>query len=294
MRVGFVGLGAMGGAMAQNLVAQGFELAVHNRTAAKAEPLRAKGATVAASAQEAARGVEVVVSMLADDGAVEAATLGPKGIAEGLAPGAVHVSCSTISVALSERLAAAHARVGQAYVAAPVFGRPDAAAAKQLWVVVAGQQEAVERALPVLNALGRGVSRLGDQPPSANLVKLAGNFIIAAFLETLGEAYALTQKGGVPPEVLRDVFTQVFARGPIFEGYARRIAEGAYEPAGFKASLGLKDVRLVLAAGEATAVPLPLASMLRDHLLSAVAQGRGELDWSIVARLAAERAGIQR
>jgi 3-hydroxyisobutyrate dehydrogenase-like beta-hydroxyacid dehydrogenase len=294
MKVAFVGLGGMGSAMAQNLLAQGHELAVYNRTPARAEPLRVKGARVAGSAAEAARGSEVVVSMLADDAAVEEIAFGEDGIVAGLAENAIHVSSSTISLALSERLAARHASAKQGYVSAPVFGRPDAAAAKQLWVVTAGPREYVDRCFPVLEALGRGVTRLGESAPKANLVKLAGNFVIASMLETLGEAYALTEKGGVEPKVFADVFVNVFARSPIFEGYAKRVAAGEYEPAGFKATLALKDVRLMLAAGDANAVPLPIASLVRDQLLTAVAQGKGDLDWSALALIAAERAGIRK
>jgi 3-hydroxyisobutyrate dehydrogenase-like beta-hydroxyacid dehydrogenase len=292
MNVGFVGLGAMGQGMAQNLIAAGHRVAVYNRTRARADALEAKGARVADTPADAAHGADVVFSMLADDVAVEQATLGDRGIASGLAKGAVHVSSSTISVALSERLASVHAASGQGYVAAPVFGRPDAAAAKQLWIVAAGPQKNVDRALPLLEALGRGVSRLGETASFANVVKLAGNFIIVSMLETLGEAYALARKSGIDSHTFCDVFVNVFARSPIFEGYAKRIAAEAYEPAGFKASLGLKDVRLVLAAGEGAQVPMPVASLVRDQLLAAVAQGRGELDWSALARFAAEKAGI--
>jgi 3-hydroxyisobutyrate dehydrogenase-like beta-hydroxyacid dehydrogenase len=204
----------------------------------------------------------------------------------------VHVSSSTISVALSERLAAAHASAKQGYVSAPVFGRPDAAAARQLWVLAAGPRGDVDRCLPLLEAMGRGVSRLGDSATAANVVKLAGNFIIASMIEAVGEAFALARKAGVEPDAFLDVFGSVFARSPIFERYAASIAKEAYEPAGFKARLGLKDVSLALAAGEALRVPMPLASLLHDHLLTAVAQGKGDLDWSVIARLASERAGL--
>jgi len=283
----------MGSAMAANLLAGGHELVVFNRTPARAEPLRAKGARVAASAAEAAAQSEIVVSMLADDGALEDVALGDRGILAGLSEDSIHVSSSTISVALSERLTAAHATAERGYVAAPVFGRPDAAAAKQLWIVAAGASAHLDRCAPVFAALGRGVTRLGEHAPAANLVKLAGNFVIASMLETLGEAFALTQKGGISAATFSDVFVNVFARAPIFEGYAKRIAAGTYEPAGFKATLGLKDARLALAAGDASNVPLPIASLVRDNLLSALAQGKGELDWSILAGIAAERAGIR-
>lgn len=292
MKLGFIGLGAMGRAMAQSLLAAGHTVTVYNRTRATAEPLRERGALVADSPAEAAKGAEAVVSMLAHDKAVEDAVFGDEGLVKGLAAGAIHVSSSTISVNLSKRLDSAHHALGQEYVSAPVFGRPDAAAAKQLWVVVAGRPAAVDRCLPVLEALGRGVSRLGDDPPAANVVKLSGNFIIASMIESLSEAFTLARKSGVEPAVFLEVFRAVMARSPIFERYAGAIAEGTYSPAGFKMHLGLKDMSLVLAAGAAAEVPMPLASLLRDHMLQAVAQGAGDLDWSSLAVLAAERAGL--
>ncbi len=293
MKLGFVGLGSMGSEMAGSLLSAGHELAVYNRTRERGNALHARGARPASSAADAATGADVVFSMLADDAAVEAVTFGGTGIIAGLAPGAVHVSSSTISVALSERLAAAHREAKQSYVAAPVFGRPEAAAAKQLWVLAAGEPAAVDRCLPLLEALGRGVTRLGESAPAANVVKLTGNLLIATMLEALGEAFALTRKAGVLPDTFLDVFVNVFARSSIFENYARLIAKERYEPAGFKLGLGLKDVRLALAAGEQLQVPLPLASVLRDHFLTALAQGKGELDWSGIAQLAAERAGLR-
>ena len=283
----------MGSAMAGSLSSAGHELVVYNRTRERAEPLRELGARVASTPAEAAEGADAVFTMLADDAAVEAVTFGATGVLVGLAPGAVHVSSSTISVALSERLAVAHAAANQGYVAAPVFGRPDAAAAKRLWVLAAGAPSAVERCLPLLEALGRGVTRLGDTAKTANVVKLTGNFLIATMIEALGESFALTRKAGVAPDTFLDVFVNVFARSPIFENYAKAIANEAYEPAGFKLGLGLKDMRLALAAGEALEVPLPFASVLRDHFLAALAQGKGELDWSGIAQLAAERAGLK-
>jgi 3-hydroxyisobutyrate dehydrogenase-like beta-hydroxyacid dehydrogenase len=217
---------------------------------------------------------------------------GNDGLIKGLAAGAVHVSSTTLSVDLSKRLAAVHQALGQGYLAAPVFGRPDAAAAKQLWVVVAGRAADVDLCLPVFEAIGRGLSRLGEDPPDANVVKLAGNFIIASMIEALAEAFALVRKSGVEPSVFLEVFRSVMARSPIFERYAGIIAEGAFSPAGFKMYLGLKDVRLALQAGYAAEVPMPLASLLRDQMLSAVAQGHGDLDWAALADLAAERAGL--
>ena len=292
MRVAFIGLGSMGRAMAGSLLSAGHELVVYNRTRERADPLRERGARVAGTPAEAVAGAEVAISMLTDDAAVEGVTFGAQGVLAGLAPGAVHVSSSTISVALSERLSAAHAAAERGYVSAPVFGRPEAAAAKQLWVLAAGAPEAVNRCLPVLEAVGRGLSRLGDSASSANVAKLAGNFLIASTLEALGEAFALTRKAGVPPDAFLELFVNVFARSPIFENYAKLIAREGYEPAGFKVGLGLKDMRLALAAGDALEVPMPFASVLRDHFLTALAQGKGELDWSSIAKVAAERAGL--
>ena len=293
MKVGFVGLGAMGFAMAESLLAQGHELFVYNRAQHKAQPLHEAGARISATPADAAREAEVVISMLADDTAVEAVTLGVGGILEQLQPRAVHVSCSTISVALSERLASAHAQAGLGYVAAPVFGRPEAAAARKLWVLAAGKASDVDRALPVLEALGRGVTRLGETASRANVVKLSGNVFIASMIESLGEAFAMTRKAGVPPELFLDLFKNLFGQGSaILENYASQVAKNQYEPAGFKAKLGLKDLRLALSAADQLEVPLPTASLIRDQLLSAVATGKGELDWSIIAQIAAERAGL--
>lgn len=294
MKLGFIGLGNMGLPMAKNLLAAGHELTVWNRTQAKAEPLREKGARVAGTPAEAARGAEVVFTMLADDRAVEDAVFGSNGLHAGLAKGAVHVSSSTISVALSEKLTEAHASAGQGYVSAPVFGRPDAAEAKQLWVVTAGPKAEVERCRPLLEAVGRGLTVLGERASSANVVKLSGNFLIASMMEALGEAFALTRKSGVEPKVFMEVFQSVFARSPIFERYAQLIATEKYSPAGFPMRLGLKDIGLVLDAARAAETPMPLASLIRDNYLGGVAQGHGDLDWSALGALVAERAGLKR
>ena len=292
MKVGFIGMGNMGAPMAKSLLGAGHDVTVWNRTAAKAQPLREQGARVAKTPGEAARDAEVVVSMLADDRAVEAAVLSPDGVVATLPKGAVHVSSSTISVALSERMTKAHADAGQGYVSAPVFGRPEAAAGKQLWVVAAGPKADVDRVRPLLTALGRGLTELGEKASAANVVKLSGNFLIASMMEALSEAFALTEKSGVERAVFLDVFKSVFARAPIFENYAGAIAKGQYTPAGFALRLGLKDVTLALEAGRDAEVPLPLASLLRDHFLTGVAQGRGDEDWSALGALAQERAGL--
>jgi len=294
MKVGFIGLGNMGLPMATGLLSAGHALTVWNRTESKAAPLKEQGARVVRTPAEAARGADVVFSMLADDAAVSSAVFGQDGLLAGLAPGAVHVSSSTISVALSEKLAEAHAGAGHRYVAAPVFGRPAAAVSKQLWVVAAGPKQDVERCRPLLEALGRGLTVLGENASAANVVKLSGNFLIASMMEALAESFALTRKAGIEPRAFLDVFQSVFARSPIFEGYAQLIAEEKYSPPGFKMRLGLKDVELVLGAARAAEVPMPLASLVKDQFLGGVAQGHGDLDWSALGALVAERAGLKR
>jgi 3-hydroxyisobutyrate dehydrogenase-like beta-hydroxyacid dehydrogenase len=292
MKVGFIGLGSMGRAMAESLRSAGHALVVYNRTRERADGLHERGVRIAESPAAAARDADVVVTMVADDAAAEAVTLGDHGVIAGLSPGAVHVSSSTISIALSQRFAALHAEAGQGYVAAPVFGRPDDAAAKELWVVAGGPQAALDRCTPVLEALGRGVTRVGESAVAANVVKLVGNFLTASTLEAMGEAIALTRKADVDFRAFVDVLIQVFARPSALGRYAALIASGAYEPAAFKARLALKDLRLALAAGDAMQVPMPLASLVHDSLLTAAAQGRGDFDWSVIAQLAAERAGL--
>lgn len=292
MKVGFIGLGGMGRAMAQNLLSAGHELVVYNRTHSRAQELCDQGARIAESPAEAAQGVEAVVTMLADDRAVEDVVLGDQGVIRGLAKGAIHVSSSTISVELSARLSAAHHAAGQGYVAAPVFGRPDAAASRELWIVAAGWPGDVAFVQPIFDALGRGVTKLGPEAPAANTVKLTGNFLIASMIEALGEAFTLARKSGIDPHLFLEIFRNVMTKAPLFERYAGLIADESYEPAGFKMYLGLKDVRLALAAGEAAEVPMPMASLLRDQMLSAVARGMGDLDWAALAKLSAERAGL--
>lgn len=293
MQLGFIGLGRMGAGMAANLVKAGHELVVYNRSPDKAAPLVALGATAAGHVAGACRG-EAVVTMLADDDAVESTAFGESGIIEALAPGAIHVSCSTISVELSRRLAEAHARAGQGYVAAPVFGRPEAAAAAKLFVVACGAPDAVECARPLLDAIGQRTFVMSPQPEAANLVKLSGNFLIAAVIESLGEAMALVGKGGIDQHAYLDFLTSTLFTAPVYRTYGAMIAERRFEPAGFAAPLGQKDIRLALAAAEALRTPMPLASLLRDRFLTLLAQGGEALDWSAIGYLAAQDAGATR
>lgn len=290
MRTGFIGLGQMGAAMAANLVRRGHDTTVYNRSAGKAGPLVALGATEAAALADACRG-DAVITMLADDQATESVVLGPGGVVAALPPGALHVSCSTIGVALSRRIAEAHAAAGQSYVAAPVFGRPDAAAAARLFIVAAGAADAVAASQPLLDAMGQRSFVMSEQPEAANLVKLSGNFLIAAVIEALGEAVALVGKGGIDAHAYVDLLTSTLFNAPVYRTYGGLIADRHFQPAGFAAPLGLKDIRLTLAAAEDLRVPLPLASLLRDRLLALLAQGGEALDWSAIAGLAARDAG---
>ena len=292
MDIGFIGLGKMGRGMAQNLIQAGHAVTVWNRTASRADDLQKLGAQVAASPAEAAR-TGIVITMLADDAALESAVFGENGILKALPAGGLHVSASTISVALSTRLTAAHGAANQSYVAAPVFGRPEAAAAKKLFVVAAGAAADLARSQPIFDAIGQRTFVVGNEPHAANTIKLLGNFLIATTIESFGEAFALARKSGIAPEKLLEVLTGTVFTAPIHQGYGGIIAREAYEPAGFAAALGLKDVRLVLQAADAAGVPLPVASLVRDRFLSAVGHGYAEKDWSVIAKLAAEDAGLK-
>jgi 3-hydroxyisobutyrate dehydrogenase-like beta-hydroxyacid dehydrogenase len=292
MQVGFIGLGRMGSGIAANLLQAGHAVTVYNRTRAKAEPLAARGATIAATPADACKG-DAVFTMLANDAAVEGVVFGEGGILASLPQGATHVSSSTISVALSKRLAAAHREAGQHFVSAPVFGRPDAAAAGKLYVVAAGSAEAVRNAAPLLEAIGQKTFTVGETPETANLVKLSGNFLIAAVIESLGEAMALVSKAGVDKHQYIDILTSTLFGAPVYKTYGGLLADAKFEPAGFAAPLGLKDVRLTLAAAEDLRVPLPLASLLRDRFLTLLAHGGDKLDWSAIGELAAKDAGVE-
>ena len=292
MNIAFIGLGNMGTPMARHLVKAGHSVTVWNRTAAKAEPLKADGVKVASSLAEAATGAEIAITMLADDHAVESAVLHSNSVIDNLPEGATHISMSTISVALTRRLDEEHAKRGQHYIAAPVFGRPEAAAGGKLFIAAGGDKQTVERCLPVLEALGQKVTVIGEKPEMANVVKLSGNFLIATVIESLGEAIALARKYGIDPHAYVDFLTGSLFSAPIYKTYGGLIADEKYSPAGFKMRLGLKDVRLALAAAEGADAPLPIASLIRDNLLTAISRGMEELDWSAAAKLAAENAGL--
>jgi 3-hydroxyisobutyrate dehydrogenase-like beta-hydroxyacid dehydrogenase len=292
MKVGFVGLGGMGSGMARRLQQAGHDLTVYNRTRSRADELAKEGARVVDTVAQAAAGVEVLVSMLADDRVVDEVIFSPGNAVNALPPGSCHVSMSTISVACSRRLATVHREQNQAYVAAPVFGRPEAAAAGKLYIVAAGPHDQIEKCRPLFNAMGQKLFEVGPDGPEANLFKIAGNFMIAAMIESLAEAFALVRKSGLEPRQFLEVLTGSLFDAPVFRNYGAMLAADRFEPAGFRLPLGLKDNRLALAAAEEVAVPLPLANLVRDRFLAAIALGMSESDWAAIARIASRDAGL--
>jgi 3-hydroxyisobutyrate dehydrogenase-like beta-hydroxyacid dehydrogenase len=291
MDIGFIGLGNMGRAIAQNLLQAVQNVTVWNRTAGRADGLQKLGARVAATPGECAR-TGIVITMLAEDSAVESVVFAENGILKSLPAGGLHISMSTISVALSVRLSAAHRDARQSFVAAPVFGRPEAAAAKKLFIVAAGPATDLVRSQPIFDAIGQHTYIVGSEPQAANIIKLLGNFMIATTIESLGEAIALARRSNIAPEKFLEVITGALFPTPVHQNYGSIIAREAYEPAGFAATLGLKDLRLVLQAANDAGVPLPIASVVRDRFQSAIGRGNAEKDWSVIAKLAAEDAGL--
>jgi 3-hydroxyisobutyrate dehydrogenase-like beta-hydroxyacid dehydrogenase len=293
MRIGFLGLGNMGRAMARNLIRAGHELIVYNRSRNPAEVLAGEGARIADTPAEAA-GQEMVITMLANDNAVESVVLGANGVLDGMHRDCVHVSMSTISPALSQRLAAAHKGRGQQYMAAPVFGRPEAAAAAKLFIVASGTKEALAKARPLFEVLGQRTFTVGERPEDANYIKLFGNFLITCVLESLGEVFAVARKAEIDPNTVFEVLSGTMFGAPAYNNYGPRIIEEKFSPAGFKLPLGLKDVRLMLEAAEGLAAPMPFANIVRDRFLTAIANGYGDLDWSALALVVAQSAGLSR
>ena len=291
MKLGFIGLGRMGAGMAANLVKAGHEVRVYNRSPGKSAALSAQGARVADSVADTCHG-DAIITMLANDEAVQDIVFGAGGVLASAPPGAVHISMSTIGVGLSARLAGAHASAGQRFIAAPVFGRPDVAAAAQLFIIAAGARAAVDDCAPVFSAIGQKLFYVGVEPTAANLIKLSGNFLIASVIECLGEAMALIGKAGIDQRTYLDLLTSTLFNVPLYKNYGALIVERKFEPAGFAAPLGLKDIRLTLAAAEELQVPMPVASLLRDRFLTLLARGGESLDWSAISSLSAADAGV--
>ena len=290
MNIGFIGLGNMGGAIAARLIASGHAMTVWNRSPEPARRLAERGATAVATAREACA-APVVFSILSDDRAVREVLLEAALPAK---PGTVHVNMATISPDLSDELAAALGDQGCGYIAAPVLGRPDVAAAGKLNIIAAGPAVDLDRVQPLLDVIGQRTWRFGERAAQANVVKLAMNFMLAAAIESMGEAASLGSGYGIEPDKLFELVSQTFFPGPVYQGYGRLIAAARDEPAGFTARLGLKDVRLALAAAEAVTAPMPFASLMRDTMLEALAHGEGEKEFGVVlGRSAMRRAGRQ-
>jgi 3-hydroxyisobutyrate dehydrogenase-like beta-hydroxyacid dehydrogenase len=289
MKIGFIGLGQMGSAMAANLVKGGHDVAVFNRNPEKSRPLLELGAHQAASVADACTG-EAVITMLADDAAAAQIALADGGIVEKLRRDAIHISMSTISVPLSKELARAHARAGQRFVSAPVFGRPEMAAAAKLFIVAAGDPAAVEACQPLFGAIGQRTLSISTDPSAANLVKLSGNFLLASVIEALGEAVALVGKAGIDRHAFVDLITSTIFPAPAYKTYGDLIAGNNFQPARFALPLGFKDIRLTLAAAESLRVPMPLGSLLHDRFLRLLAQGGDDLDWAAIGGLSTQDA----
>jgi len=290
MRIGFLGLGKMGAPMALRLIGAGHELAVWNRTEGRTEPLLREGAIAAATPAEAELGADAVITMLFDDAAHEEVLFGANGLMDALAPGALHIVCSTISVALSERLTEEHARRGIDLVAAPVFGRPEIAAEGRLWIVVAGAEKAVERARPVLEPMARGISVVGREPRMAHAVKLGGNFLISAMIHALGEAFVFAEAQGVEPALFLETVNSALFQSPFYAAYGKVMLHPPEEP-GATVLLGAKDLRLLREAAAGRGTRLSLADALAENFAEARKLGLGEEDWAVGQYKMAQRRG---
>ncbi len=291
MQVGVIGVGRMGSAMAHNLLKAGHKLHVFDTAKERLRELEKEGAAVAASAREAFRG-DAVISMLPNDDAMRAVFIDGDVLPAGGSP-TIHVNMATASVACAQELTALHRKRGVPYVAATVWGRPDAAAAAKLSIAVAGDAKAIDRVQPLLDAVGQRSTRVGDEPANANVAKIAGNLMVASAIEAMAEAAALVRGYKMPAKEFLDIVNTALFDVPVYRGYADLIASGRYEPPGFDLTLGMKDVRLALAAGEKASVPLPFASVLRDSFLDAIAHGDANKDWAAIAKVAARRAGLE-
>jgi 3-hydroxyisobutyrate dehydrogenase-like beta-hydroxyacid dehydrogenase len=292
MKVGFIGIGRMGRGIAGRILTGEHELVVYNRTPEKTAELLQEGARAAASIADACQGREVVITMVADDAALEQVTLGDGGVRDSLAEGAIHMTMGTHGVATVRALDADHAAVGQVLVAAHAVGRPDVAAAGQIGIIVGGPPDAISRCGPLFEVIGRRTFETGREPASATAIKLANNFLLGCAIEVMGEAFSLARKYEVEPQVLYDLITDGLFAAPAYKVYGKIIVDEAYDQVGFTADLGLKDANLVLAAANLARLPLPSANVLRDRLLGAVAHGDGPKDWAVIAREQARAGGL--
>lgn len=291
MKIAFLGLGSMGQPMAHNLLKAGYEIAVWNRSPAAATPLVNDGARLCQHPADIT-GSEVVISMLADD-AITHDVMIAQGVLDSLAAGAVYINMATVSNDLTRKMASYCLAKGIHYIAAPVLGRVDVAAAGNLNILAAGEPDQLRRVQPVFDVLGQKTWHFGDNPEQASTVKLAANFMLATVIESVGESAALVKAHGIEPKDFINMLTSTLFSAPVYKNYGGMIAEERYTPAGFKLTLGLKDVRLAQQAAEEKNVPMPFASVLRDNFIDAIAQGDGNLDWSALANVSARRSGLK-
>ena len=292
MKVGFIGIGRMGRGIAGRILTGEHDLVVYNRTPGRTDELAQEGARVAASVAEACEGREVVVTMVADDAALQEVALGEGGIRDSLAEDAIHMTMGTHGVGTVQGLTAAHSEAGQVMLAAHAVGRPDVAAAGQIGIIVGGPPEAVGRLAPLFEVIGRRTFEAGPEPASATAVKLANNFLLGCAIEVMGEAFSLARKYDVDPQVLYELMTEGLFSAPAYKVYGKIIVDEAYDQVGFSTDLGLKDANLILAAANLVRLPLPSANAWRDRLLGAVAHGDGDKDWAVVARVQARAGGL--
>jgi 3-hydroxyisobutyrate dehydrogenase-like beta-hydroxyacid dehydrogenase len=290
--IGFIGLGQMGLPMAQNLMKAGYSLRIYNRSQDKAEPLVEQGAILADHPSDVIESGGIAITMLSNDQAVQEVTLGEHGLLNRLEKEGVHISMSTISPETARYLAEQHEQQGSYYVAAPVLGRPDAAAAAKLWIMMSGPPTAKQRVVPLLNAMGQGVRDFGEEPGAANVVKLAANFMIGAAIEAMAEAFTLAQKNGVERTQVYEFLSQTLFACPIYQNYGRMVAEENYQPVGAKPTLIRKDIGLVLQTARSSLVPMPFAGLVHDRLTAIVAKRGDTQDWAGFAHEVSESAAV--
>lgn len=283
MKIGFIGLGNLGTPIAENILESGHSLYVYNRTASKADPLAAKGATVCSSVAELAEACEIVFTIVSDDAALKDITEGKGGLVENLKAGSIHVSMSTILPQTAKDLEALHRQKQQHYLASPVFGRPEAAKGKKINFVFSGEETIRQQIEPLLREAGAmGVWDFGDDITAANTVKLCGNFLIANAIEAIGESIALARKSGVDALQMWNMFLQTLFNAPVYHNYSSIIMQERFEPASFTAQLGLKDMNLVVQQAAAADLFMPMAALLKENMQQLVSSGKGQLDWSAV------------
>ncbi len=293
MKIGFIGLGRMGQGMSARLLTGGHDLLVYNRSPGKTADLEKAGAKVAPTIEAVCLDRELVLSMVADDAALNQIALEPGGVRDSLPEGAIHVAMGTHSAAAIQSVAAAHKERGQAFVAAPVLGRPDAAAAGQIVIVCAGAHDAIKKCEPAFSVMGRKTMEAASAPEAAIAIKLANNFVLGCAVETMAEGFALVRKYGVNPQVFYDVMTEGLFAAPAYKVYGKLIVDSSYDKPGFTVKLGLKDIKLALAAAELVGVPLPSGSVVRDRLIGAIAHGDGDKDWAVLGREQARASGLE-